>query len=65
MTQLKGFKVKTTLVLVIIKIESEDKIKYDTFSSNSKAEIMINENDILMMRFNQSILQLYQTYKNC
>ena len=28
------------------KIESEDKTKYDTFYSNSKAEIIINESDI-------------------
>ena len=28
------------------KIESEDKIKYDTFYSSSKAEIIINESDI-------------------
>ena len=36
----------TTLVLVFTKIESEDKTKYYTFYSNSKAEIIINENDI-------------------
>ena len=36
----------TTLVLVFKKIENEDKIKYDTFYSNSKAEIIINESDI-------------------
>ena len=36
----------TTLVLVFKKIESEDKTKYYTFYSNSKAEIIINENDI-------------------
>ena len=35
-----------TLVLVFKKIESEDKTKYDTFYSNSKAEIIINEKDI-------------------
>ena len=42
MTQLKGFKFVTTLVLVFKKIESVD----DTFYSNSKAEIIINESDI-------------------
>ena len=36
----------TTLVLVFKKIESEDKTKYDTFSSSSKGEIIINESDI-------------------
>ena len=36
----------TTLVLVFKKIESEDKTKYDTFYSHSKAEIIINESDI-------------------
>ena len=52
----------TALVLVFENIESEDKTKYDTFYSNSKAEIIINET--LMMYLNQSILKLYQTYKN-
>ena len=36
----------TALVLVFKKIESDDKTKYGTFYSNSKAEIIINENDI-------------------
>ena len=36
----------TTLVLLLKKIESEDKTKYDTFYSNSKTEIIINEYDI-------------------
>ena len=44
MTQLKGFKFVTTLPLVFQKINSEDKT-YDTFYSNSKAEIIINESD--------------------
>ena len=35
----------TTLVLVFKKIESKDE-KYDNFYSSSKAEIIINENDI-------------------
>ena len=35
-----------TLVLVLQKIESKDKTKYDNFYSNSKAEIIINESDI-------------------
>ena len=36
----------TTLALVFKKIESKDKTKYDTFYSNSKAEIIINNSDI-------------------
>ena len=46
MTELRGFKFVATLVLVLKKIESEDKIKYDTFYSHSKAETIINESDI-------------------
>ena len=46
MTQLKGFKIVTTLVLVFKKIESEDKTKYDNFYSSSKAETIINKSDI-------------------
>ena len=34
------------LVLVLQYIESDDKTKYDTFSSNLKPEIIINESDI-------------------
>ena len=41
MTQLKSFKFVTTLVLVLIKIESED-----DFYSSLKAQIIINESDI-------------------
>ena len=46
MTQLNGFKWMTTLALVFKKIESDDKIKYDTFHSNSHAKRIINESDI-------------------
>ena len=42
MAQLKGFEFVTTLVLVFKNIESEEKKRYDTFYSNSKAEIIIN-----------------------
>ena len=45
MTQLKGFKFVTTLVLVFKKIESKNKRKYDAFYSSSKADITINESD--------------------
>ena len=34
-----------TSVLVFKKIQSEDKTKYDTLYSNSKAEIIINKSD--------------------
>ena len=46
MTQLKGFIFLPTLALVLKKIKSEDKTKYDNFYSSSKAEIIINESDI-------------------
>ena len=46
MTKLRRFKFATTLVLVLKKIENEDKTKYDTFCSHSKAETIINESDI-------------------
>ena len=46
MTELRGFKFVTTLTLMLKKIEREDKTKYDTFNSHSKAETIINESDI-------------------
>ena len=33
-------------MLLLKKIESKDKTKYDTFYSSSKAEIIINKSDI-------------------
>ena len=36
----------TTLALMFKKIESEGKAKYNTFYSNSKAEVITNESDI-------------------
>ena len=54
LTQLKDFKHVTTLISVFKKIESKEKTKYDNFCSSSKAEIFINESDIV----GQSILQL-------
>ena len=45
LTELRGFKFVTILVLELKKIESEDKIKYDIFYSRSKAETIINESD--------------------
>ena len=46
MSEIRGFRFVITLVLVLQKIESKDKTKYDNFYSNSKAEIIINESDI-------------------
>ena len=46
LTQLKGFKLVATLVLMFKKIESKDKTNYDTFYSTSKAELIINESEI-------------------
>ena len=45
LTELRRFKF-STLVLVLKKIKSNDKTKYETFYSNSKAEIIVNESDI-------------------
>ena len=45
LTELRGFKFVTILVLELKKIESEDKTKYDIFYSLSKAETIINESD--------------------
>ena len=46
MTQLLGFKFVATLVLVLKNIECEDKTKYDSFYSSSKAKIIVDESDI-------------------
>ena len=46
MSELRGFKFVTILVLVLKKVESEDKTKYNTFHSHSKAGKIINESDI-------------------
>ena len=46
MSQLKGFTLVTTFVLVFQKTGSEHKSKYNNFYSSSKAEIIINESEI-------------------
>ena len=46
MAQLKDFQFVIALVLVLIKIESDNETKYDTFYSHSKLTAMTNENDI-------------------
>ena len=46
MSELRGLKFVTTIVLVLKTIKSEDKTKYGTFYSDSKAETIIIESDI-------------------
>ena len=46
MSQLRQFKLVTTLVLVLEKIENENKTKYDTFYSHSTVETLFNERKI-------------------
>ena len=46
LTKLWGFKFVTSPVLVLKKIESEDKTKCDTFYSHSKAKTIINQSAI-------------------
>ena len=46
MTGFRRFKFITTLVLEFKKIENDDKTKYETFYSHSKAETIINKSDI-------------------
>ena len=47
MTQLRGYKIGTTLVLVFKKIQSKDKTKYEHFYLSSKTETITNESDIV------------------
>ena len=63
MTELRGLKFVTTLVLELEKIENSDKGIYSTFYSNSKTETIINEST-LMMHLNKYIVLLYQTYES-
>ena len=46
LTELKGVKFMTTLVLKFKKIQSDDKTLYSSFDSNLIAEPIINESDI-------------------
>ena len=46
LSELIGFKFMIMLVLEFKKIESDDKIKYDTFYLNSKVETIVKESDI-------------------
>ena len=51
----------TTLLLVLKKIESEDKTKHNNLYSSPKAEITVNESAIDVF---QSIYTTIITYKN-
>ena len=46
MTKLRAFQFVTTLFLEFENIEKDDKTKYDSYYSQSKAETIINESDI-------------------
>ena len=46
LSELRGFRFVTRLVLVLKQTESKDKTKHDNFRSSSKVEIIINESDI-------------------
>ena len=46
LTELRGFKFVTTLVIEFKKRKSDGATKYTTFYSNSKAKTIIDENDI-------------------
>ena len=48
LTELKRFKFEAKLVLVLKKIESEEKTKYDTFYSHSKSGATINESHVIV-----------------
>ena len=68
LTQLKGFKFVTTLVLVFKKIEREDKKKYDNFYSSSRAKIFINESDIddvFQSGYTTAIKNIQKSLGNC
>ena len=63
MTKLKGFKFVTALVLEFKKIENDNKTNLTLFIHiQNQKELLMKLT--LMMYLNQSILQLYQTYKN-
>ena len=47
LTELRELKFVTSLVLVFTKIESDDDTNYNTFYSDSNADIIIDESDIV------------------
>ena len=69
LTKLRGFKFATTLVLELKKIESEDKTKYDTFYSHSKAETIINgseiDDNVFKSIYTKVISNIQQLLGNC
>ena len=68
MTELRGFKFVTTLVLKFKKIESDDKTKYGTFYSNSKAEINIKESvlyDVFQSIYTTIISSIQKSLRKC
>ena len=46
LAQLKGFRFMKTLFLMLKRVDSQDKTKYDNFYLNSKAETIFNDSDI-------------------
>ena len=60
MTQLREFKFVAKLVLVLKKIESEDKTKYDAFYLHKKKQLSAK---VTLIVYKQSTLQLYQHTK--
>ena len=68
MTKLKGLNFVSTLVLEFKKIESDDKIKYNTFCLNSKAETIINESDmddVFESIYTKIISSIHQSLGKC
>ena len=52
----------TRIVAVLIKMQTDDKTKYDTFFNTQKQK-QLSMKVTLMMQFNQCALKLYQIYK--
>ena len=62
-SELGELKFETKLVLEFKKIEGDDATRFNTFYSISKQKQLLMK-VILMMYLNQSIVRIYQTYKN-
>ena len=55
-----------TLTLVFKKIECEDKTKYDSFYSISKAEIIINDSDnVFQSIYTTVIINIQKLLRKC
>ena len=61
---MKGFKFVTTLVLEFKKIENYDETKYKAPFIIPQKLTQLLMREILMIYLSQSIVRLYQTYKN-